>query len=471
MEFGAKLKEILEKQGEEAAVKELLVHVNEQDSSLSELKDIVDKLTQKGEAWDELDPKAILEGFESTKASIEEIQKAVKNGGLLGHAGVPGMGDYAHKFSMARLAWAVKTKDFKNAGFEKECCDAAIGHLKSQNVSIPEDGGYFVPFQVLDDVIGQLFARSVLINVDGEGAQTRVNVIDGLTGQQVTLPKFNGGVAAYWMGEEDDYAQSMAQVGDVTMSPKKLGLLVRMSDELRAGAAYGFENLLRRDMTKALALKLDNAILYGKGTTNQPRGVTQNQNINLYRTEDDTILERNASVSDSAGGVWNFDDAINMMGHLEDNNVAIDDSFAFISCPALWRQLRKLKIDNYSTQDSNQPYLLGLPTLTDQELRDALGVDFDKTTAIANNLLSGQSAGWGQSAPGDENRFTDVFAGNWSEVLVGLWGGITITEDQGLSNFIKDQVAIKMRMYADVGYRHEQAVIWSPDAEARTATA
>ncbi len=463
--LAAELKKILDENGEAAVVKALLDTIGEHDTELSKVKTLVEELTAKGEAWEGMDPKAILEGVEASKSAIEEMQTAIRNGQVLGHAAVPGMGDYSKKFSMAKMINAALTKNWDDAGFEKECIDACS--VKSQNVSLPDDGGYFVPWQVIDDVIGVLYARSVLISIDGEGNPTRVNLIDGLTGQQVRVPKFNGGVIAYWMGEEDQYVEEMAKVGDVSLSPKKLGVLVRMSDELRSGASFGFENLLRRDMGKAIALKLDNAILYGKGTVNQPRGIVENPKIDLFRTETGQVLARDASVTDSAGTFFNFDNAVDMIGALEDKDVQIDDSFAFISAPSTWRELRKLKIENYSTQTTGQPYLLGLPTLTDAELRDLLGADFDKTTQITNNHLSGASAGWGNTAPGDQPKYTDVFAANWNETLVGLWGGMTVTEDQGLSQFVRDNVAIKMRIYADVGHRHEAATIWAPDVKAK----
>lgn len=465
MSLADTLNEVLKDQGEKAAVKKFLEVLGEHDVSMKSIQKTIETLTSKGEAWEGLDPKAISEGLEATKSAIDEMRAAIRNGDLLGHAAVPGLGDYSKKFSMARMCNAISSGNWEGAGFEKEVIDAV--KAKSQNISLPDQGGYFVPFQVIDDVIGVLYARSVLISVDGEGNPTRVNVVDGLTGQQVNVPKFKGGVAAYWQGEEDEYAESMATVGNVSMSPKKLGILVRMSDEMRNFPNMGFENLLRRDMGKAIALKLDWTVLYGKGTANMPRGVVNNPQINLFRTETGEVLARNAVVPDSDGAFFTYDNAIDMMGALEDNNVDIDSSFAFISAPAPFRELRKLKVDNYAGQTANQPYLVGLPTLTDAELRDLLGADFDKTTQIPINNQSGQSAGWTPAGAGVDTKYSDMFAANWSETLVGLWGGMSVTEDQGLSRFERDQVAIKMRLYADVGYRHEEATIWAPDVRAK----
>ena len=58
--------------------------------------------------------------------------------------------------------------------------------------------------------------------------------------------------------------------------------------------------------------------------------------------------------------------------------------------------------------------------------------------------------------------------GNLSEVILGRWGGIQLTDDQGKGKgFTTDHIYIKMRMWVDVGIRQPRAIVWCPDATVR----
>lgn len=437
------------------------------DKSVTEIKNEVAEIAKTNKT---INAETLTENYDELKATVDGLTKNIANGNLFKSTAIAG-GDSATKnFSILRLMHAVQSGDESKAKAEIDFCKAARKEMETRDghsVSFPETGGYFVPNQVIPEMIGHLFAKSVLIDLAGDG-ETRVSVLDGLTGNKVTLPKTRGGVKSFWIGEGQAPEESNTKVGNISLHPKKLGALVKLTKELLKFSSPGLESIVRRDMVRSMATKLDQAALYGSGNDFQPRGIVNHPGIDLYRAEalKRGIITSTTAVADAKGGPFDYDAAIDMAGALEDKDIDIDDSFAFLWAPKVGRSLRKLKVDNYSAQTTNQPYIVGMPVMSDEELRNLLGHNFAKTTQIKTNKTAGQTADWGAVAPGDDAVHTDVFAGNWSEMLFALWGGIEIDNDDGKSNFANDEVLMLARMYCDFGVRHDEAFLYSPDVRA-----
>jgi HK97 family phage major capsid protein len=430
----------------------------------------------------------VLKEFEGLRATVEDMKDQAEKARSANGDGISGLKEEAHKFSLIRAMDAIHTNSWENAGFEREVMEQA--RTKAQAIGVGTAGGYFVPDEVLDDVIQAIYTRSALINLGDSGAANRISVIDGLQGGTVKVPKFLGGLVAYFIGEEDEYTESQTRVGDVVMTPKKLAVMVRLTQEMRNYAGFGFENLLREDMVRAAAKKLDNAILYGRGTADEPRGIINGVNA-THLALGASELNANPSVqvygaesglaSVNADGFWNgtapaaggsgaagaaldFDDLDKMKALLEDIGVVPDESAAFLAHPKFFRKLRQLKIDNFSGQSSDQPYLLGMPMISDERLQEVIG-PFVTSTQVEHARQPGANLNWGVNSSTPANTFGNVFYGNWNEVLLGRWGGIEIDDDAGRGKgFTRDHIYVKMRMYLDVGMRHDQSIVVCDDA-------
>jgi HK97 family phage major capsid protein len=242
-------------------------------------------LTALDEAFKDVDVKAVLALVDQMKSQQDELKNMIRlsKGGIY----VPGLGDTKEKFSVARASHAILTKDWKEAKFEekvfkesREAMQKGAGHI----IGVDSQGGYFVPDQVIPDIIGAIYAQSILLALNGSGT-TRVSLLDGLVGIPVTFPKFLGGMVAYWLGEQDRYVESAVRVGNVSMRPRKLGVLTRITDEMRRFSSYGFETLMRNDMIRAAAALIDYTVLYGTGTDNMPRGVMNVAELHRYYAE------------------------------------------------------------------------------------------------------------------------------------------------------------------------------------------
>lgn len=419
------------------------------------------------EAVGEIDVQELSKRVETATAQYDKVVERIRNwkGGLY----VPGLEEEGEKFSLHRAAVAVATRDWKHAGFEKEVFDNV--REKGQRMGVDSEGGFFVPDQVIPDVIGAIYRRSVFIGLDAEGT-TRVSVLDGLIGNPVKVPAFEGGMIAYWMGEQDKYVESQVGVGSISLVPKKLTVLAKLTEEMRKFSSFGFETLMRNDAIRALAAELDRTIPYGKGNENEPRGLmkmpifdatSEPRGVQFFSAEDGAVVT--SAPADAQGGELDFDGLQEMMGALEDQNVTPNESWATISAPRYFRRMKQLKVLNFSSQTEGRPYLVGVPMLTDTRLAELIG-PFDKSTMVPTAQKPGASAAWPTTSTTE--KFGDVFAGNWSEVVLGRWAGIEITDDAGRGvGFPTDEIFIKFRLWADIQKRQGRTIVVCPDAQMR----
>jgi len=422
----------------------------------------------------ELDLKATFEEFDRLKARQETLSEQIRRSTKGIH--VPGVEDYTEKFSVLR-AMLGKRVGWKQAGAEFEhevltqATAKAVEMYSKAGIQMGEDkvAGSFIPDQVIPDVIGAIYTKSVFVNLQGEGDATRVSLLEGLVGGNVSIPKFDGGLIAYWIGEEDDYVESLISTDDVTLNPKKMGVLVKITDEMRRFAGFGFETLLRTDMVRAAAKKLDYTIAFGSGTNKMPRGILNTNGIKIYSAESGNV---GTLGTDSLGGAlfqadWggaelDFDGINNMHLALEEDDVDLDDTFVQISSPRYFTRLKQIKVDAYTGQTANQAYLVGIPIVPDSRLTELIG-PFAKSTQFANHV-PGASVG----APTTETNayYNTLIGGNLGQVVLGRWAGIEIDDDGGKgTGYTSDAIFMKLRLFADVAIRQPRGIIVCPDVQ------
>lgn len=428
------------------------------------------------------DVKALKDEIEKIQASQTRLFDSFRAQLNSGPLAIPGLGDEseAKKFSALRAISGVLTGKWENAGLEKEAMDA-YATVRANTTGTSSGGALFIPDQVIPDVIFGMYQRAAFISLDGDG-NTIISVIQGLTGSPVRIPKFDGGCIAYWIGAEDEFVESSAAVGQINMTPKKIGVLTKIPTEVLKFTSWGYENLLRQDMMRALARKVDLSIAYGVGTSNQPAGICSSVNrdnlailvaetfdkdkakpesVLVYSAEDGEAWDGTDHAS-SAGAELTFDDLSNMRGMLEDLDVDTSD-FRTVSHPRFFRKTSQIKVSNFDSQATEKPYILGMPIISKDRLEMAIGPYVESTQIRSKQKAGASLAGWTSSSAA---KFGDVFAGNFREVLFGRWGGIEIDDDNGRGKgFTSDLVYVKLKMWCDIGFRHPMSVVVCPDAK------
>lgn len=418
----------------------------------------------------------LMNKIDELDARHDRLQQALQNSRH--GAYVPGLEDEAQSFNLVKAMVAIKTGDEKKAPREMEVMRACHARMVSLGIIAGDDhsSGAFIPDQVIPDVIEPYYARSAFISLDGEKGETRISVIDGLNGQHVKIPEFQGGMVAYWVGEEDEYAESEIKTSDKDATPRKLGVLARLTDEQIRWASYGMDRLFRRDMVKALVKKTDWTVAYGGGGANVPRGICNTDNIRVYAASSDhgegvmydSIAAANAANAnwDPVKIHWDYLDDIDL--HFEESDVDSLD-ISSVSSPRAFRYLKNRKVlQAASLNEGDQPYLIPeamVMRLTSAQLREYVG-DFGWTSQIGSNQNPGVSIGGADSD--NDAKCTDFFRGDMSQVLFLRWGGMDIVSDEGRGKgFTSDHTYIKARMYCDVMVRDPRAVAVCPNFQVR----
>lgn len=199
-----------------------------------------------------------------------------------------------NEFSFVRainaMANPTDRKAQEDAKFEREVSEAASKKLgkQSRGIYIPNEilrnkrdlsvgtasaGGNLVGTQYLSGSFIELLRNKMILSEAG------MTVLSGLT-QNVAIPKQSGGATAYMVAEGSAPTESQQTVGQVTLSAKTMGAFTDFSRKLLIQASPDVEQLVKNDLIKVMALKMDALGLYGLGSSNEPTGVKATSGIN-----------------------------------------------------------------------------------------------------------------------------------------------------------------------------------------------
>lgn len=375
-------------------------------------------------------------GFDSTmeeklnklsamETRIKEIEEQWKM-----RATVPGLEDEKTQFSMFKAIWAIKNNDWSQAGFEKEVFSET--RKKAMAMGTGSAGGYIVPTIYVANIIELLQAKSVV-------AQMGATMLGPLQGSPVQLPRQSGGATAYWVGENAAITGSDLTLEQLSLTPKKVGALVKLSNSLIKLSTPSAEALVQRDIAKCIALSIDLKALRGTGGSGQPTGINTTASINTVAIG-------------TNGGSLTFDHLIDMEYELALDN-ALDGKLGFIFHPAIRRNLLKKKVPNYSGQTDGE-YIL--KPATEGDFKNWLGYPYAMTTQIPINLTKAEGT-----------ALTEVYFGNWEELIIANWGGMEIMASQETSDaFEKDMTWVRILQEVDIAARHAASFCLINDASA-----
>lgn len=235
-------------------------------------------------------------------------------------------------YSLIRALRAVATGNWKGAGHERAVSQAIAQRLDS------DPGGIYLSqeamgFGLREQIKTQLMARTqaagsatlgeelvatnlhsdlfieslrAMAVIGGLGAR----FLSGLVGN-VDIPKQNGSATFFWVDEDGEPGESNVTFSTVSMSPKTISTAVPITRKLLIQSTPDIEALVRMDIMTGLALGIDSAILKGSGIGSEPRGILNTSGIgavaltgnptwaNIVELETD-VAEANASATTSA---------------------------------------------------------------------------------------------------------------------------------------------------------------------------
>jgi len=325
---------------------------------------------------------------------------------------------------------ATNPRAWKDAQFELECSQAQAEKLgmKPQGFFVPEDvvmarsvqrayrpgvGWQYqdlrADFTTGAGVGGDLIATDLLtasfINllrnqmmVLRAGART----LAGLTGN-VAIPKQTGGATAYWVTEGNAPNESAQVIDQVALTPKTCGAWTDITRKLLKQSSLDVEAFVREDLSRTVALAIDLAALTGVSGNDEPNGVLNTVGIGAVFAGGAAIDGTNA---DGAVPVWA--DIVNLETEVATDNADIG-SLAYMTNAVVRGYLKqKPKVAGTDARmiwadDATAP-LNGYPAYV--------------TNQLARNLTKGAAI-----------DLSAMIFGNWSDMLIGLWGGMDVLVD------------------------------------------
>jgi HK97 family phage major capsid protein len=287
---------------------------------------------------------------------------------------------------------------------------------RGQNVSTLAEGGALVSTDYLGgSYIDLLKNRSSIMSLN-------VTMLSGLQGN-VEIPKKTGKSTYYFVGEDVNVTDSQLSFGLVNMTPKTLGVRVPISRRAMLQTSPDIEALVRADMVEEVALGMDATALYGSGSSSRPLGLSNYTGIGAVTLGGGVSKTFSAALG---GGTHDCGD---------------------------WADYVDLETAIYASNAdaANMAYLAntGVRGALKQTLRaSAAGSDYimrdDGTVNGYNMVVSNQV------------QTNDVFFGNFSDAVVGLWSGVDLVVDQ-YTQSAKGQVILTVMQDFDFALRRVES--------------
>lgn len=238
-------------------------------------------------------------------------------------------------------------------------------------------------------------------------------MLPGLVGN-VAIPKKTAASSGGWISTEGGAAsESEPTFGTVSLTPKTVGAFTDMTRQLILQSTPSVEALVRDDLTQALALAIDKGALEGTGLSGQPTGILSTSGVN--------------KPSSFAAAVPTFAEMVALETAVAEDN-ALMGNLAYITDAATYG---------------------GLKT----KAKDAGSGMFVIENGQANgyNVIRSQQCTAG-----------NVYFGNFSDLLIGMWAGLDLTVDPYTAS-TTGTVRIVALQTVDVAVRHAVSFAYNND--------
>lgn len=248
-------------------------------------------------------------------------------------------------------------------------------------------GGNLVATDLLSGNFIDLLRNALVV------ASVGARMLTGLNGN-VAIPTQSGGASTFWVGENTAVTESQATFGQVTMTPKTVGMFTDYSRRLLLQSSLDIEILVRMDLINGLAVEIDRAALNGSGTSNQPTGVLQQAGIGSV-------------VGGTNGAAPTWDNVVDLESAVANANAAAG-SLAYVTNT---RVRGKLKRTQVFSGTNGQP-IWG----TDNRVNGY-------ATGVSNNVPNTLTKGTSTSV------CSAIIFGQWADLLIGMWSGVDLVLD------------------------------------------
>lgn len=354
-------------------------------------------------------------------------------------------------FSMVRAIQAIVKNDWSDAGFERECSRTVARKLgkETQGFFIPADvltrgqWGSRAPYQVGTPTQGgnlvqtQLLASNFIdaLRNTAQVIQAGATILPGLVGK-VDVPRRSTTTNSYWVAESGAVTEAEATFDKVSLSPKTVGALSKMSRLALMQTTPAIEQITRDDLLQQLGLAIDLAAMSGTGSGGQPLGIVNT-----------------AGIGSVVGGV-------NGANVTFDNLIALETALSNSNAPWATRgyMMNSKTVGTLKTLKSSTGAYLWTSNSNGQRSGtppDFNGYPVGVTNQVRSNLTKGSSSG----------ICSEIVFGAWGELLIGEWGVLEIlVNPYDSTGFTSGDVLIRALQTLDIQVRHAASFAVQSDA-------
>lgn len=300
------------------------------------------------------------------------------------------------------------------AAFEIEASEAAAAKLgrQSRGITIPQDvlrrdlnvgaataGGNLVATELDAGSFIDLLRNASALD------QAGATVLTGLTGN-VAIPRQSGAGTAYWVAESGAPTESQQTVDQVSLTPKTVAAFTDYSRRLMIQSSIDVENMVRTDLARVLALKIDLAGLYGTGSNGEPLGLK---------------LTTGIGTEDFAADTPTFAEVVALESDVATANALLGSPVYLMN--AAMRGGLKTKAKDAGS---------GLFVMEGNEVNGYRGV-------LSNQVASG-----------------DLWFGNFADLIIGYFSGLDLMVDP-YTNSTSGTVRVVAMQDVDIAVRHPES--------------
>jgi HK97 family phage major capsid protein len=255
---------------------------------------------------------------------------------------------------------------------------------------------------------------------------------------RIQYPKLTNATTAYWVGEGAQSTESQPATGNLDLQAKKLAIRTDINNELVRFGTISAESLLRNDMAKVAALKLDLSMLEGTGGT-QIKGLLTYDSAASWTFGQDKLLAYTVTAN-----TIQISDAAEMEALLPDT---AGEPTAWIMRRQLFAKIRNRRASAAITTDFQGPFLANIT----RDLGDRIPLQWDGTKVVRTSQVSATRGSGTQ---------TYALLGHFPDWIIARFGALeflsTMTSDQA---FQYDQTQIRCIQHIDAGARHASSFV------------
>ena len=333
----------------------------------------------------------------------------------------------AKRFSILRAVRALANphdrRSQEEAAFEFECSRAASEQYgrEAEGIMLPTDvlRNWKRDLNSADDadLFGEDYRGGDFIDVLRNASSVMsagARVLNGLSGD-VRIPKKLTSAAAGWIGTEGAAAaESEMTVGNIQMVPRTLGAFTDATRQLMVQSSMDVENLIRDDLAQAIALAIDLSALEGSGSSGQPTGILNTSGVN--------------QVANFSAATPSYPEVVTLETAVAEDN-ALSGNLAYILPAGMYGALKT------TPKAANTAQFVAEPGGTINGYR----------SIVSNQATAG-----------------NLYFGNFSDCLVGFFGGVDIKVDP-YSLSTSGGVRIVALAMMDIAIRHAVSFAYGND--------